>query len=257
MSLQQTLISYPTNFPRHPTLLLFHFRSNTHSPHRRSEEPSRSSRVRIRNLDRGIQIIHIIIRDANPPPARHGRVGQIDCQNDDDGANSQPSIQARRRDVIKAHPPASVLVPDVFVEDVAHEAPSEIVERSSRRDVTAATEDEGSGEIAEIRAGKGASEEVEDDWCQCAGHPEPLEVGVDGARGEDALRTDETPDDGSVEEDATVGAIELVDLVLSANIRDGAAKGPFEDCNLDDASPESGDSLRHEHGTPWDLHVLA
>lgn len=84
-----------------------------------------------------------------------------------------------------------------------------------------------------------------------------MEVGVDTAGGENALRSDETPDDGSVEEDAAIGAVELVDLVLGADVRDGAAKSPFEDCDLDDASPEGGDSLRPKHGPPWDLHILA
>ena len=92
-----------------------------------------------------------------------------------------------------------------------------------------ATEDEGSGEIAERSPGEGASEGVKEDRSHCAGQPEILEVDVDGSGGEDALRTDETPDDGSVEKDATVGTVELVGLVLGTDICDGSTKSPFED----------------------------
>ncbi len=125
----------------------------------------------------------------------------------------------------------------MFVEDVAHDAPSKIIERSSRGNFATAAEDEGSGEVTKWSAGEGASEGVEDDGCHGAGQPEPLKIGVDRSRREDALRADETPDDRSVEEDAAVRAIEFVGLVLGANICDSAAKSPFEDCDLDDASP--------------------
>lgn len=226
-------------------------------PNRRTEEPPRSARIGIRHPNCRIQIIHIVVRDADPPPARHRRIRQIDRQDDNDRTNSQSGIQARGSDVVEAHPPAPVLVPDVFIEDEADDAPREVIERRSRWNFAAAAEDEGSGEVAERSSGESASEGVEEDGCQGTGHPEPLEVGVDGAGGEDALRADETPDDGSVEEDSTVGAVELVDLVLGADVRDGAAKCPFEDCDLDDTSPDSGNSLRHEHRPPWDLHILA
>lgn len=187
-------------------------------PNRRSKEPPRSGRIRVRYLDSRVQVIHVIVRDANPPPARHGRIGQIDREDDNDGTDSQSRIQTRRRDVVEAHPPSSVLVPDVFVEDIADDAPSEVVERSSRWDVSTAAEDKRSGEVAKGGAGEGASEGVEDYRCQNTSQPEVLEVGVDGARGEDALGTDETPDNGSVEKDATIGAVEFIDLVLGAHI---------------------------------------
>ena len=145
----------------------------------------------------------------------------------------------------------------MFVEDVTHDPPGEVIKRGRRRDLAAAAEDEGSGEVAEWSTREGASEDVKENGSQCAGQPEVLEVDVDRSRRKDALRTDETPDDGGVEKDSTVGAVELVGLVLGANICNGAAKSPLEDCDLDDASPNCGDSLRHEHGTPWYLHVLA
>lgn len=192
--------------------------SNHSLPNRRSEEPSRGGRIRVRHPDRCIEIVHIVIRDTDTPPGRHSGICQIDRQDNDNRADGQARIQPGRRDVVKAHPPTSVLVPDVFVEDVADDTPSEVIERSSRWDTATAAEDEGGGEVAERSTGEGASEGVEEDGSQCAGHPEPLEIGVYRAGREDALRTNETPDDGSVEEDTTVGAIEFVDLVLGANI---------------------------------------
>ena len=226
-------------------------------PNRRTKEPPRSVRVRIRNPHGRIQIIHIVIRDTNPPPRRHTRIRQIHRQDDDNGANSQAGIQPRRGDVIETHPPPSVLVPNVLVENEPHDPPREVIDRCSRRDLSTAAEDERSGQIAPRAAGKRASERVKEDRSRRAGEPEILEVGVDGSGGEDALRADETPDDGSVEKDTAVGAIELVGLVFGADVGNGAAESPFEHGDLDDAGPESGDGLGHEHGTPWNLHVLA
>ena len=250
-------LSYKYN-PHHHRHHRLSLRSNPFAlPNRRTKEPARSVRVRIRNLHGRIQIIHIVIRDANPPPRRHARIRQIDRQDDDNGADSQSGIQPGRSDVVETHPPPSVLVPDVLVEDVAHDPPREVVERCSRRDLSTAAEDERSGEIAPRAAGKCTRERVKEDRSGHTGEPEILEVGVDGSGGEDALRTDETPDDGGVEKDPAVRAIELVGLVFGADVGNGAAESPLEDGDLDDAGPDGGDSLGHEHGTPWNLHVLA
>ncbi len=145
----------------------------------------------------------------------------------------------------------------MLVKHIPHDPPRKVIERSSRRNLAAAAENKRGRKVAKVGAGERAREGVEEDGSERAGQPEVLEIGVDGARGEDALGADETPDDGGVEEDATVGAVELVGLVLGANVCDGTAKRPFEDGDLDDAGPKSGDGLRHEHGAPWDLHVLA
>ena len=102
-----------------------------------------------------------------------------------------------------------------------------------------------------------ASEGIKDDRSGGASEPEILEVGVDGSRREDALRTDKTPDNGSVKKDTAVGAIELVGLVFGADVGNSSAESPFEDGDLDDAGPDGSDGLGHEHGTPWNLHVLA
>lgn len=226
-------------------------------PNRRTEEPARSGRIRIRHLDGRVQVIHVVVRDADAPPGGHGGVCEVEGEDDDDGGDGEADVEAGGGDVVEAHPPAAVAVPDVLVEDEADDAPGEVVERGGGGDAVAAAEDERGGEVAEGRAGEGAGEGVEEDGGQGAGQPEVLQVGVQGARGEDALRADEAPDDRGVEEDAPVGAVELAALVFGADVRDRAAEGPFEHPDLHDAGPDGGDGLRHEHGSPWDLHILA
>ena len=123
--------------------------------------------------------------------------------------------------------------------------------------MAAAAEDEGGGEVSERHFGEHAREEVDYDGGEDAGEPEPLQVGVDASGGEDALGTDQAPDDGGVEEDTAVGTVEFVGLVFGADVCDCAAKCPFEDADLDDAGPEGGDRLGHEHGSGGNFHVLA
>ena len=45
--------------------------------------------------------------------------------------------------------------------------------------------------------------------------------------------------------------------MFGADVGNGAAESPLKDGDLDDAGPDSGDGLGHEHGPPWNLHVLA
>ena len=84
-----------------------------------------------------------------------------------------------------------------------------------------------------------------------------MEVCIEGARAEDSLRADQPPDDGSIEEDPTVGAVEFVGLVFGTDVGNSAAESPAEDGDLHDGGPEGGDRLGHEHRAPGDLHVHA
>lgn len=152
-------------YPSAPHLQLHLPLTETRLPNRRTKEPPRGRWIWICNLNRCIQIIHVIIRNAHPPPARHRRIREVDREDNDNCANGQPRVQSRRRDVVEAHPPAPVLVSDVFIEDVADDAPGEVIERGSRWDFATAAEDEGSGEVAEGAAGESASEAVEEDRC--------------------------------------------------------------------------------------------
>ena len=62
------------------------------------------------------------------------------------------------------------------------------------------------------------------------------------AGGKDAAGANKAPDDGSVEEDTTIGAGEVGDLGRRAYVRDGA-EGPFQDGDLDEAGPDCCDRL--------------
>ena len=84
-----------------------------------------------------------------------------------------------------------------------------------------------------------------------------MEVCIEGAETEDSLWADQPPDDGRIEEDATVGAVEFVGLVFGTDVGDGATECPAEDGDLYDGGPEGGDGLGHEHGTPGNFHVHA
>ena len=67
----------------------------------------------------------------------------------------------------------------MFVEDIAHDTPGEVVQWRGRRDLTATTEDEWRGQVLEWQAGEHAGKNVEQDWGQNAREPEVLEVGVE------------------------------------------------------------------------------
>ena len=239
-----------------PPNLLLSLNSNP-SPIRRTKEPPRSTRIRIRDPHRRIQIIRIIRRNADPPPTCHIGVRQIQCQNNDNRADRQPDIQARRRNIVEAHPPTAVAVPDVFVEDVAHNAPGKVVEGCRGGKLAGATEDERHGDVFDGRFGEHARQYVDDDGGHDPCEPKPLEVLIETADGENALGADEPPDDGGVEEDAAIGTVELVGLVFGADVGDGAAESPFQNADLHNTGPEGGNGLGHEHGAGRDLHVLA
>ena len=184
----------------------------------RSKESPRCRRIWIRVQDRGVQVIHVIIRRTDAPPARHACICQIDRQNDNDSTDSKSCIQASRGDIIEAHPPAPVLVSDVLVEDIAHNAPGEIIERSGRWDVTTAAEDERCREVSEREFGKHAGKDVDQYRGKDTSEPEPLQIGVYASWREDALGTDQAPDDGGVEKDTPAGTIEFVGLVFRTNV---------------------------------------
>lgn len=72
-----------------------------------------------------------------------------------------------------------------------------------------------------------------------------MEITVEGAAGENALRTNEAEYHGGVEEDAGPGTSEVVCL---AGLADTfyVVEGPFHYSQLDNAGPESADYLREE-----------
>ena len=194
------------------------FPKNRHLPLSWSEESPRCRRIRIRVLDRGVQIIQIVIRRTDAPPARHACIGQVKCQNNDDSTDSKSCIQTSRGDIIEPHPPAPVLVSNVLVKGESHDAPGEIVERGSRWNLTTAAEDERCREVLEWEFRKHAGKDVDQYRGKDTREPEPLQVGVYASWREDALGTDQAPDDGGVEKDTPVGAVELVGLVFRTDV---------------------------------------
>ena len=184
----------------------------------RSKESTSCRRIRIRVQDCAVQIVHVVIRRTDAPPARHARIGQVDRQDDNDSTDSKSCIQASRSDIIEPHPPAPVLVSDILVEGKAHDAPGEIVERSSRWNLTTTAENERCREVSEWYFGEHAGKDVDQYRGKDTSEPEPLQVGVYTSWGKDALGTDQAPDDGGVEKDTPVGTIELVGLVFRTDI---------------------------------------
>lgn len=180
----------------------------------------------------------------------------MESEEDDDGGESKTDVQPSRQGVVVLHPPASPAVADELVEDESDEPPREIVQRGSRRDEAGAAEDDGRGEVADGGTREHARAEVNSNGESGAGEPEPHQRRVHLTRGVDSLGADDAPDDGGVEEHASVGAHEVVGLMLGADVLDGA-EGPVHDANLDNGRPEAGDHLGHECDSGRDAHVVA
>lgn len=123
---------------------------------------------------------------------------------------------------IVAHPPSTPPIPDNLVEDEAYDTPGEVVERRGWRNLTGTTENEGSADHVCTGLGPLLGDEVDDDWSQGTCDPEVLHRGVGGVARKHAGGTDDTPDDGSVEEDATTRAGEVAGLMACADVLDGA-----------------------------------
>ena len=177
---------------------------------------------RHRPLNSGIQAIHRTGWGRISPPVRRRGVRQIKSQENDNGRYGETDIQARRSEVIEAHPPATVFVHDVLVEHESDDTPREIVERSGRRQVSGSAENDGCGKVADVSLWEHAGADIDDDGEEGAHEPEIEETAVEVSGGEDALWADETPDDGGVEEDSAVGACVMVLLVFCADVLDGA-----------------------------------
>lgn len=101
-----------------------------------------------------------------------------------------------------------------------------------------------------------AGAQVDEDWEGEADEPEVHEWAVELAGGEDAGGADRAPDYGGCEEDAAVGAGEVVWLVAGADGGDGG-EGPVHHGDLDDRGPEAGEHLGGEGDSRGDFHVVA
>lgn len=124
-------------------------------------------------LNGGIQEIHRVGGCRVPPPIRRRLVGQIETQEDNNSGNGKADVHASGSDVVEAHPPATVLVHDVFVKHVADDTPREVVERRGRRDSPRAAENQRRGQVADVGLGEHASADVDDDGEESTDEPEP------------------------------------------------------------------------------------
>ena len=118
-------------------------------------------RIRIRNLNRRIHIIHGILRDQGAPPLRHRRIRHIQREHDHNRGNSQSDIQPRGGDVVESRPPPAVAVLDVLLEDVPHDSPGEVIERCGGGDLARAAEEEGRVDVFDWGLGKDAGAVVD------------------------------------------------------------------------------------------------
>ena len=151
-----------------------------------------------------------VVHDGVAPPYRCSLVGQLERQEDDDGADGETSVQTSGCEVVVVGPPAAVLVLDDLVEDETDDAPGRVVDGRCRGNHTGTAEDEGNIDVTEVGLWEHAGKYVEHGRGEGAGDEEVHESIVDLASTEDALRTNQTPNDRSVEEDPSAWASVVV-----------------------------------------------
>ena len=216
--------------------------------------PKRLSRLQ-RRLPRLVVRLERAGDNVVAPPHRRLLLRKLQRDEDEDRAKRETDVETGGGEVVVVRPPAAVPVSEELVEDETDDAPGRVVERGGGRDLAGAAEDEGHVDVAEGGAGEHAREHVEDGWGDGADEEEVQQVVVHLASGEDALRTDQTPNDGSVEEHAAVGAGEVRGVMLIAQVADGT-KGPVEHGDLDNAGPDRGGKLAGEEHAGRHLHVV-
>lgn len=217
--------------------------------------PRRRSEGNAGHLDSVVRSIHGVDGDLGSPPAGHFVVPQRQSNENQDCRQSETDVQSCTKDIVVVHPPAAPAVTNELVEDKADDTPGEVVEGSSGRDQSATTEDDGGVEVADGGLGPGTGTEVDHDRKNSTGEPEPHHVGIHLTRGEDTLRSNDTPDNGGVEKYTTVGAAEMVGLGLGADIGN-STEGPVHDSNLDDGAPQTRNHLSGKGDTRRNLHVV-
>ena len=153
---------------------------------------------------------------------------------------------------------------------------AEVDEGSGRRDIPGTRKDDRPVKVSNRAAGPSPGKEVGDDGGSSADEPEPLKNTVDGAGAKLTSRSNHAPDNRSGVEGARAGTDIIILLVRRAKILD-ASCGPVQDSDLDNARPNTCNSLADECGAGlrvnelarlyvgyhsldhayWDLHVVA
>lgn len=219
--------------------------------------------IHCRRADRVAPIINVStiiarfwIVDYDLPPLR--RIDLIQCEDEEDGerAYRQPSVQSAGRKVVQATPPAEVPPADDVLEDVAHDSPREVVEWCRWWDLATSAKNDGCQRVLE-HAARPLLLDAPDDERQGGTEGEAEEQrGVHLAGREQALWTEQTPDDGGGEEDFCAGAGELLRLSRLANVLD-IFEREIEHEDLHHSGKDCGNGLSHEHCSWRNLHVVA
>lgn len=138
--------------------------------------------------------IHRRADNSIPPPLRRFNPIQSKREKYEERGQRQTQIQARRRQKVQAAPPPEVALLDPELEDEAHDAPGEVIERAGGRDGAGPAEEERRDEISYGGFWVLLDGEVDDDWGDCAEDEEDEEAGVDLAWGEHSAWANEAPD---------------------------------------------------------------
>lgn len=149
-------------------------------------------------------------------------MGQDESKEDEQRANVQARVEARRRDVVVIAPPASKAALDEAVEEDADRTPAQVDVHCSRRDPAGAAEDKRPVQVTNAASRKAFGEEPCDDRECSAEQPVPLESRVDATGAKHSCRADDTPDNGCSVENAGTRAGVAVGLVRLADTRDSA-----------------------------------
>jgi hypothetical protein len=73
--------------------------------------------------DSRLSTIKCLANDSSTPVIWHHATRELNAEEENDGAQSKTDVQSGRGDVVVLHPPTTVLVSDVLVEDVADHDP--------------------------------------------------------------------------------------------------------------------------------------
>lgn len=208
------------------------------------------------NLNGGVRGIHGVSGDVGTPPRWETCVGQLKREEDQDGTQRQADVQSCRQNVGVVHPPSAPAVADVSVEDKTCDTPGEVVQRRRGGNQSRTAEDDGRLEVPDDTLRPVASTEVDCNGQNGAREEEPHETGIYLTGRKHPGGADDTPNDGSVEEYAAVGAGVVVGLMWVADALD-CSKCPVHRAYLDDRGPHTGNTLSGERHARRELHVVS
>ena len=142
-----------------------------------------------------------------------------------------------------------------LVEESADDTPRGVSHGCRGRDVSSTAEDDGHVDVSEVGPGPFSCCEIDEDWCDETDEEEPGEGTVDTFCAEDALWTNDSPNDRCGEEHSCIWTGVVVYLAGLTDTVNGT-EGPVVDGDLDNTRPESRYKLGPEGNALWDFHVM-